>query len=100
MEGRVQEDVIAGLEIQISSPELGVEVAFVTFLGRIEASMSFLDRLFKLFEELVPVLPIHSWSLPDRFVKEERGRRSAKNELKGWGAGAPVHIFVVSVGQM
>ena len=56
MERWIQEDVIARLEIQVGSPDSSVKVALVALLRLLEASISFLDRLIELLEELVSVL--------------------------------------------
>ena len=85
LEGGVQEDAIAALEIQVSSPDSGVEVAHVALLRLVEASIIFLDRFIELLEELVSVPPIHGQPLPDSFMKGKGGggrlRISSRGEL-------------------
>ena len=99
LERWIQEDVIARLEIQVGSPDSSVKVALVALLRLLEASISFLDRLIELLEELVSVPPIHGRPLPDSFVQGEEGGRPAQDALKRSGAGAPMHMIVVCIGQ-
>ena len=92
LRGRIEEDVVVGLDIQVSSPDSSVESTRLALLRLIEASISFLDRPFELLEELVSVPPIHSRPLPASFQKGEEKRTPALEQLNRIGAVAPMHM--------